>query len=43
MNENESIDSMFSRFADIVNPLKSLGKEIDQEEQVVKIIYSLRG
>ena len=27
MNDGESIDSLFARFADIVNPLKSLGKK----------------
>ena len=43
MLENESIDDMFSRFADIANPLKPLGKEIDMEDQVTKILYSLKG
>ena len=41
--DNESMDSLFSRFADIVNPLKSLGKEVDQEEKVTKLLYSLKG
>ena len=43
MNDGESIDSLFTRFADIVNPLKSLGKNISDEEQVIKLLYSLRG
>ena len=43
MNDCESIDSLFSRFADIVNPLQSLGKSITDEEQVTKLLYSLRG
>ena len=32
MIPGESIDSMFSRFADIANPLKSLGAEIPVKE-----------
>ena len=28
INYGESTDSLFSRFADIVNPLKSLGNEL---------------
>ena len=43
MNDGESIDSLFSRFADIVNPLQSLGKTISDEDQVTKLLYSLRG
>ena len=43
MDIGESIDSLFARFADIVNPLKSLGKSITNEQQVVKLLYSLRG
>ena len=43
MFEGESIDVMLSRFADIVNPLKALGKEIDQEDQVSRVLSSLKG
>ena len=43
MNDCESIDSLFSRFADIVNPLQSLGKSITDEEQVTKLLYALHG
>ena len=40
---NESIDSLLARFADIVNPLKSLGREVNQGDQVTKLLYSLKG
>ena len=43
MDENESLDSLFARFADIVNPLLSLGKDLTEEAQVVKLLYALRG
>ena len=38
MIPGESIDSMFSRFAAIANPLKSLGAEIPVKGQVSKIL-----
>ena len=41
MNDGDYIDSLFAQFADIVNPLKSLGKSITDEEQVIKLLYSL--
>ena len=34
---------MFTRFAAIVNPLKTLGKGVDDEDQVNKILSSLKG
>ena len=40
---NESIDSLLARFADIVNPLKSLGREVHEGDQVTKLLYSLKG
>ena len=43
MIPGESIDSMFARFADIANPLKSLGAEIDVKGQVSKILLGLKG
>ena len=43
MNDNETLDSLFARFADIVNPLISLGKCLSEEDQVVKLLYSLKG
>ena len=43
MIPGESIDSMFSRFADIANPLKSLGAEIPVKSQVSKILLGLKG
>ena len=39
----ESIDSIFSCFADIANPLKSLGAEISMKRQISKILYALKG
>ena len=39
----ESIDSMFSRFAAIANPLKSLGAEIPVKGQVSKILLAIKG
>ena len=43
MIPGESIDSMFARFADIANPLKSLGAEIPVKSQVSKILLGLKG
>ena len=43
MNDCESIDSLYSRFADIMNPLQLLGKSITDEDQDTKLLYSLRG
>ena len=43
MNEDESIDSFFARFSEIVNPWIALGKVLTQEEQIDKILTSLRG
>ena len=43
MIPDESIDSLFSRFADIANPLKSLGSEIPLPSQISKILYALKG
>ena len=43
MNEDESIDSFFARFSEIVNPWIALGKVLTQEEQIDKIMTSLRG
>ena len=43
MDENESLDSLFARFADIMNPLLSLGKNLTEEDQVMKLLYSLKG
>ena len=43
MQKNENLDSLFTRFADIVNPLKSLGKRLTEEDQVTKLLYSLKG
>ena len=43
MIPGESIDSMFSCFADIANPLKSLGAEIPVKSQVSKILLGLKG
>ena len=40
---NESIDSLLARFADIVKPLKSLNREVNQGDQVTKLLYSLKG
>ena len=40
---NENIDSLLARFADIVNPLKSLGREVHEGDQVTKLLYSLKG
>ena len=39
----ESIDYVFARFADIANPLKSLGAEIPVKSQVSKILLGLKG
>ena len=43
MIPGESIDSMFSRFAAIANPLKSLGAEIPVKGQVFKILLAIKG
>ena len=43
MQDNEKLDTLFSRFADIVNPLKSLGKKLTEEDQVTKLLYALKG
>ena len=36
--EGESIDSLFTRFTDIVNPLSFISKTFTQEELVTKIL-----
>ena len=43
MIPGERIDSLFSRFADIANPLKSLGAEIPMKSQISKILFALKG
>ena len=43
MIPDEDIDSFFTRFADIVNPLMSLGRSFTQEELVTKALCSLKG
>ena len=43
MIPDEAIDSFFTRFADIVNPLMSLGRTFTQEELVTKALWSLKG
>ena len=43
MISGESINSLFSRFADIANPLKSLGAEIPVKGQISKILFALKG
>ena len=43
MIPGESINSLFSRFADIANPLKSLGAEIPVKGQISKILFALKG
>ena len=42
MIPGESIDSMFARFANIANPLKSLGAEIPVKSLVSKILLGLK-
>ena len=41
MKSDESITEMFTRFIDIINDLKSLGKVYPNNEQVRKILRSL--
>ena len=41
MEHNESISNMFTRFTDIVNSLKSLGKDYTNSDLVRKILRSL--
>jgi hypothetical protein len=41
MNENESIDEMFSRFTTIINELRSLGKTFSTHERIRKILRCL--
>ena len=41
MEQNESITSMFTRFTDIVNNLKNLGKSYSNSDLVRKILRSL--
>ena len=43
MIPGESIDSLFSRFADVANPLKSLGAEIPMKSQISKVLFALKG
>ena len=43
MIEGESIDAFFARFSEIINPWIALGKVLTQDEQVSKILTSLRG
>ena len=43
MNEDESIDSFYACFSEIVNPWIALGKVLTQQEQIDKILTSLRG
>ena len=43
MIPGESMNSLFSRFADIANPLKSLGAEIPVKSQISKLLFSLKG
>ncbi|KAH9704287.1 hypothetical protein KPL70_011393 [Citrus sinensis] len=41
MEQNESVHSMYTRFTDIVNTLRALGKTFSNSEKVKKIIRSL--
>lgn len=41
MNANESIQDMYTRFNDIINKLKSLGKSYPEQELVRKVPRSL--
>ncbi len=41
MKEEESVEDMIERFQTIMNSLKALGKEYDEEKKVRKIINSL--
>ena len=41
MNSDESISSMFTRFTEIVNSLKSLGKTYTNSELIRKILRCL--
>ena len=41
MKENETIVEMITRFTDIVNGLKALGKTLKESEKVMKILRSL--
>ncbi len=40
-DEDESVEDLIGRFQTIMNSLKALGKEYDEEEKVRKIIKSL--
>ena len=42
MIPGEAIDSFFTRFVDIVDPLMSLGRTFTQEELVTKALWSLK-
>ena len=41
MNKNDSIDDMVTKFTKITNGLSSLGDEIDNDQKVRKVIWSL--
>ncbi len=41
MKDSETVKDMIGRFQTIMNNLKALGKEYDEEEKVSKIIKSL--
>ena len=43
MVPDENIDSFFTRFTDIVNPLMALGRKFTQPELVSKALWSLKG
>ena len=43
MLENEKLDTLFSCFAAIVNPLKSLGKKLTEQDHVTKHLFALKG
>ena len=43
MVPDENIDSFFTRFTDIVNPLMALGRKFTQTELVSKALWSLKG
>ena len=42
MNDNETISEMFTRFTDIINSLKSLGRSYTTSDLVRKVLRSLR-
>ena len=43
MIPGEDMNSLFSCFADIENPLKSLGAEVPVKSQISKLLFSLKG